>query len=102
MRHVGMAQRQVVAKAEDHVVRGDRPGGRLIDNIEQAIVDQIAGDRLQIGHDQTEEPVIDEDAVDLSQRLPDLVKIKMLDAMGRPHGIDRAGLDRRQIGDIGD
>jgi hypothetical protein len=100
VRHVGMATRQIVAKAEHHVVSGNGAGGRLVHRVEQTVVDQIAGDRLQVRHDQAEEPVIGEDAVGLFERLPDLVKIKMFDAMGRPDGVDRAAFDRRQVGDV--
>jgi hypothetical protein len=100
MRHRRMARRQVGAIAEQHVMRGHRPGRRLIHRVEQTVGFKITGDRLQIGHDDAQKPVIGEDAARLLERFRHLVKIEMLDAMGRPHGVGRASVDRRQIGDV--
>jgi len=68
----------------------------------QAVGGDMAGDRLQIRHDDAEKPVIGEDPIRLLEGFFDLVQIEVLDAMGRPDGVGRPALDRRQIGDVGE
>src|SRR4029077_3762295 len=92
MGHGGMTLSDSLPEAEQNVMSGDRTGRRFVDHLLQLVVDDVVGDRLQIGNDEAEEAIVFEDAAEFGQRLRHLMQIEMLDAMGGP---DRIGESTR-------